>query len=80
MKNQKVNLLHSKLSDSLKEKSHLNERLSKCKTEMDKLNFDYDHRVKDIILLKRENEKLKEVIHQQPKIGFYEELKKEEYE
>jgi hypothetical protein len=30
--------------------------------------------------LHQENEKLKEVIHQQPKIGFYEELKQEEYE
>jgi hypothetical protein len=30
--------------------------------------------------INRENEKLKEIIHQQPKIGFYEELKQEEYE
>jgi hypothetical protein len=30
--------------------------------------------------LRRENEDLKEIIHQQPKIGFYEELKQEEYE
>jgi len=30
--------------------------------------------------LSRENEDLKEIIHQQPKIGFYEELKQEEYE
>ena len=28
----------------------------------------------------KENEELKEIIHQQPKIGFYEELKQEEYE
>jgi len=27
-----------------------------------------------------ENEELKEIIHQQTKIGFYEELKQEEYE
>jgi hypothetical protein len=30
--------------------------------------------------INRENEELKEIIHQQPKIGFYEELKQEEYE
>ena len=30
--------------------------------------------------LHQENEKLKEVIHQQLKIGFYEELKQEEHE
>jgi hypothetical protein len=28
----------------------------------------------------KENEELKEIIHQQPKIGFYKELKQEEYE
>ena len=30
--------------------------------------------------LRQENEDLKEIIHQQPKTGFYEELKQEEYE
>ena len=30
--------------------------------------------------LHQENEDLKEIIHQQPKIGFYKELKQEEYE
>jgi hypothetical protein len=30
--------------------------------------------------INREIEELKEIIHQQPKIGFYEELKQEEYE
>ena len=30
--------------------------------------------------INREKEELKEIIHQQPKIGFYEELKQEEYE
>ena len=30
--------------------------------------------------INRENEELKEIIHQQPKIGFYEELKQEENE
>jgi len=30
--------------------------------------------------LNQKNEDLKEVIHQQPKIGFYEELKQDEYE
>jgi hypothetical protein len=30
--------------------------------------------------LNQKNEDLKEIIHQQPKIGFYEELNQEEYE
>ena len=30
--------------------------------------------------LNQENKELKEIIHQQPKIGFYEELKQEEHE
>ena len=58
--NQKISLLQSKLSDSTKEKLHLSERLAKYKLEMDKLNADYDQRVKEILQLKKDNEKLRE--------------------
>jgi len=58
--NQKINLLQSKLNDSSKEKLHLNERLVKFKIEIEKLNLDYDQRIKDIIKLKKDNEQVKE--------------------
>jgi hypothetical protein len=58
--NQKINLLQTKLNDSSKEKLHLNERLAKFKTEIENLNLEYDLRIKDIIQLKKDNEKIKE--------------------
>ena len=58
--NQKINLLQSKLAAAANEKQRLEERMSKSKIETDKLNADYDQRVRDIMQLKRDNDKLKE--------------------
>jgi chromosome segregation ATPase len=54
--NQKLHLAQTKLADSNKEKAHLTDRLSKAKQEMDKLNADYDQRVKEIIQIKKDNQ------------------------
>jgi hypothetical protein len=60
--NRSIEFLQSKLNDSAKEKQRLSERLEKSKLDMDKLSEDNDKKLKEILGLKKEYEKLKEKI------------------
>ena len=59
--NRNIEFLKSKLDDSTKEKQRVNDRLDKAKQETTKLNGEYEKKIHEIMLLKKETEKLKEL-------------------
>jgi hypothetical protein len=58
--NRSIELANSKLNDSLKEKQRINENLAKSKKDYEKLNFDFENKMKEIMQLKQENSRMKE--------------------
>jgi hypothetical protein len=58
--NRSVDLANSKLNDAIKEKQRINERLEKSKIDYQKLNQEFESKIKEIMLLKQENNKIKE--------------------
>ena len=58
--NRSIELLQSNLADSSKEKQRLLERLEKGKQEIEMLNGDNDKKLKEILILKKDNEKFRE--------------------
>jgi hypothetical protein len=53
-------LLQSKLNDSGKEKQRLTERLEKSRLEIEAINADYDNKLKEVLALKKDNERMRE--------------------
>ena len=58
--NRNIEFLQSKLNTAAKENKNVIERLEKSKTETDKLNFEFEKKIQEIMAAKKDNEKLKE--------------------
>ena len=58
--NRSIELANSKLNDSLKEKQRINETLAKSKKDYEKLNLEFENKMKEIMQLKQENSRMKE--------------------
>jgi hypothetical protein len=58
--NRSIELANSKLNDSLKEKQRINESLAKSKKDYEKLNYEFENKMKEIMQLKQENSRMKE--------------------
>ena len=58
--NRSIELANSKLNDSLKEKQRINETLAKSKKDYEKLNLEFESKMKEIMQLKQENSRMKE--------------------